>query len=201
MQTLYRVTIGVLVALILFMIFWPDKKTAVPDVQTIQNSEQEAALSFQVECLRADNEALRDSIFGLTVDKGHIEVELNKSRSQLDEMLKNNKQYKVKRDTIKQVSNCDSIVYLLGYNFLPISDTLQRLGEIIDSMKDRRFIYFDSMDTKHESIKILLTQDLITERTTNAVITNKLEKKKKQTLLSFIGGIIVGLITAISLHK
>lgn len=140
---------------------------------------------------------LTDSIFGMNTEKGHIEIELNKSEARLNELLKNSKQVRVKKDTVKIVQNCDSIIDEMQGYYLPSENEYRRLQHIIDSLQETRHSKVDTVLDFDYALKTRIINDLRQAKTENYELNKTINKKEKQTIFAGIAGLIAGVLITI----
>lgn len=159
------------------------------------------SMAYEIEYLKADKAALSDSIFALKVEKGFVEVQLNRSRSEVDKLIARTMKAKERKDTVGQLINCDSLIAELKERYLPTVDTFQIIAWAVDSMQQIKERYSDSIINKEYALRNVLVNDLATERINNSILRDKAKKKKRIALLAAIGGFITGMITTIAISK
>jgi len=195
MTQLFKIGSGVLILALLIWIFLTLSKKPgnhLP-VELYRNSLVDS-MKLEIEFLKADKESIKDSLFAARVEKGYTEIELNRSQSEVQRLIKQNAKVKESKDTPAIVRNCDSIVNELTNRYIPVVDTFRIVVETISQMQQRQDQIVDSIETKHLSLRNQLTDDLFNERTTNAILRDQATKKKKVPLIVGIGAFITGVI-------
>lgn len=90
---------------------------------------------MQVNDLKDSITQLKDSIFALQVQKGQVEIELNRSSTQILNLIKGYKEAKTINDTIMQLKNCDSLIV----QSIPDYAAINRIrNAIIDSLLSKQ---------------------------------------------------------------
>lgn len=105
----------------------------LPDYSTLYQKSQQDLVKT-----KKTIESLKDSLFGLKTERGYLEVELNKSKREVDEKSNNYDQAKKAKDTVKAIKICDSIVY----NVIPVywdrdadrSESQAKIERLTDSL-------------------------------------------------------------------
>lgn len=155
------------------------------------------SLTNEISKLKAKEELYKDTIFGLRVEKGHGEVELNKSRSEVDRLIAQSKKYRIIKDTALIVSNCDSIINEVLTSYIPASEFVMEISNVIDSMQQAQIQALDSIDAVNIYVRSVLKNDLYNEKMDNAMLRQDIKKKRKVPVLAAIGGFVAGILIVI----
>lgn len=155
------------------------------------------SLTNEISKLKAKEELYKDTIFGLRVEKGHGEVELNKSRSEVDRLIAQSKKYRIIKDTALIVSNCDSIINEVLTSYIPASEFVMEISNVIDSMQQVQIQALDSIDAVNIYVRSVLKNDLYNEKMDNAMLRQDIKKKRKVPVLAAIGGFVAGILIVI----
>jgi hypothetical protein len=200
MSQVLKIISGVLIAALVIWLGTVWWKYEPPDNTQYVNNAIYDSMKFEIQCLKADKSALSDSIFGYAVDLGYTEIELNRSKAEFDRLVSNYKGSKIIRDTIKQLQQCDSIIYEIESNYVPKSAAALGMAFIIDSMRQIQVHIGDSIEFKDNELINLLSKDILTERTNNAILTDKIKRKKKIPIFAAIGGFVAGILVIAFIH-
>ena len=195
MTQVLKIILGLLLFALLTWLFLTLSKKPVDHlpVELYRNSLIDS-MKIEIEFLKADKESIKDSLFAARVEKGYTDIELNRSQSEVQRLIKQNAKEKVNKDTPAIVRNCDSIINEITSRYIPTVDTFRIVVETIGQMQARQDQIIDSIDFKHFLIRNQLTDDLFNERTTNAILRDQATKKKKVPLIVGIGAFIAGVI-------
>ncbi len=201
-NVILKIALGLLFCFIVFLALgpWMHKFYTSP-VPLVANDPVIDSLNYEISEWKVKTEDLKDTIFGLRVDKGHSEVELNKSKSEIDRLTSKYNEAKKKKDTIRSIIIADSFFNAVNESYIPLSEYVIQRAEVIDSMQAVQLSIMDSIDLSNTYIRNKLIQDLFNERTSNAVLKDKAKKKNRQTIFASIGGFVIGIVTVLSLLK
>lgn len=199
MQTAIKIIIGLICAIAaIWFCLWltspnDDTRKDIYYSQSVIDS-----LALENEYAKSERDKFKDSLFGLHVEKGFLEVQLNKSKSELDRLLTKHDHAKIIHDTTEIVQNCDSIIAELKGRYIPLSDSVQIYWLQIDSVNH-------NLDEKVDTI--LTTDAAIYKLKDNQVDVliqqneSKPKKKRKIPIISALVGFIAGVLTVIAISK
>lgn len=193
-----KISLGLAFCVLVFLALgpWMDK-FYTSSTPLIANDPVLDSLKYEISELKVKAEDLKDTIFGLRVDKGHSEVELNKSKSQIDVLTSKYNEAKKKKDTVRIIVIADSFINEVNESYIPLSEYVIRRSEVIDSMQLVQLNIMDSIDVSNTNIRNKLTHDLFSELTNNAVLRDKQSKQKKKPLIAAVLGFIAGIFSVL----
>lgn len=198
LNTLLKVIIGASVSWCLFYFLYPDSG---PAQAPVSGSIIYDSMALEIESLKEKNESLCDSLFAAYVEKGHVEIELNKSQSEVKRLISKNRVIKIKKDTIELLQNCDSIVLAVENDYIPLIDTLRdRFESILSIQRSKDSINTARLDAEY-SLRRMVSDDLFKEKVNNDVLRSSIKKGKKKTFIASAGCFLAGLIGGILLIK
>lgn len=199
MNTLLKVVVGVVIAILLFWIAAPlftkidDKPVIIVDTTAIRLASQVAQLKDKVY-------RLEDTVFSLRVDKGYMEIELNRSRVQLDNLVASGKKYRILHDTVSIVRNCDSIIDEVMTGYIPASEFVIQRANLIDSIQQVQMLFKDSIESSQSEYITILSERLSEKDKEIAVLVSKNRRQKKTSVFVAIGGFIVGVFSVLFIN-
>jgi hypothetical protein len=198
--TLGKVALGAVIAVcVLYSWLWYKGNDNIVDTSQYYANAIYDSMAFEIEVLKADKKELKDSLYGARVEKGYIEIELNRSRSEVDRLIIKTKTAKANHDTVSQFANCDSLIMELEKKYLPTVDTFQIVSWAIDSMERVKDRYADSLLDKEYALRKLLINDLHAAKVNNEILRSK--AKKKPSVWLAVGGFLAGMLTTIFITK
>lgn len=197
-----KIALGLIFCFIVFLSFgpWLDK-FYTSDRPLMANDPVIDSLNYEISELKVKAEDYKDTIFGLRVDKGYTEIELNKSKGELSSLTSKYNEAKKKKDTVQLIVIADSFLNAVNESYIPLSEYVIQRANTIDSMQQVQIRNMDSIESKHLFIRRTLTDDLFNERTSNTVLRDKAKKKDRRTIFAVIGGFVIGIVTVLSLSK
>lgn len=92
--------------------------------------------SQQVEKWRKEKAVFEDSVTGLQVQKGQVEIELNRVKEQLNQATANYKEKRTIKDTAKALVICDSIVYQHLPDYFRLDSEQNNYVDTLGALKD-----------------------------------------------------------------
>ena len=201
MQQVLKIISGVgIFVIVLFTWFftrWYYKIKTKPDNQEYYQAAIYDSMYYEIAGLKEDKKVLADSIFAVRVEKGFVEIELNRSEAELSRLINNYRVSKVKRDTVMILRNADSVIHEMEGKYLPVSQVVFAMNYIIDSMQQVQLRFSDSIEGTHNNLINSISSDLHTERVNNQVLRDKANKKKKVPIFAAIGGFVAGILTIV----
>jgi len=193
---------GVLLAVILWLLFImiptrsKNNSNLVPANDTVYDSLQNV-----ISRLSCDKDKLADSLFGKEVEKGYLQVELNKSRSEVDRYISQHTENKIKRDTVKIVQNCDSLVNELNTTFIPTTDVIYSVDTSIQNLVHTAFIKTDSLLRFESEFRRKMGTELTWYKEDSKTFRANFNKAKKQKPWFAAGGFVLGILATIFITK
>lgn len=198
METALKVILGILIFWCVFLLFAPSIEDAITNHDNDHNYD---SLNNVIAILEVERDRIKDSAFGLQVEKGRIEIELNKSQAEVKRLSSQTKQAKANKDTPAYVQNCDSLIAELEARYIPIVDTLREVDYGIINIMDAEIGTVDTLLQVTNAIKYRLKDDLFKERAQNDLLRNGLRSQKKRGPWLVAGGFVAGVLTAIFITK
>lgn len=139
---------------------------------------------------------LTDSVETLNVEKGKVEIELNRSNANIKRLSNNYGKAKEVHDTVAALSNCDSMIdenlILAGnlYWYRKVNDSLVRkIGKVVSTQDTAR--------------NVLKTEVIVTDNTNrelkdeNKILKEKVKKKNKLPVISAVVGFVAGILVMV----
>jgi hypothetical protein len=199
MYTAFKIIIGAVIALFIFLLLLPANHGG-GSVVAVDNRYDSAIVENGV--LKHQIEELKDVAFGLSVEKGHVEIELNKSKSELQQQIdkaKKAKKTEYKELTFDQLKLDYDTLSENSYAFMSDFDTLQDINYIIDSVVRVKDAQTDTLIARQDWFIKALTKDVVNTTVENLQLRNEKRAKKKKSALiaagAFVAGLVAGLLT------
>lgn len=155
----------------------------------------------QIDSLTEVTAKLDDSLMRYKVEKGRIEIELNRSEKKLMWYVGSYKSAKTKSDVEQMLINCDSLANEMDHQYISqqihyryIVDSVTGFYEAVISTKDAEsLIKSTTIDTLNLRWENCLNEKANLQYGYNEEVKRN-EKQKKKNLLRIAGGAIVGAV-------
>lgn len=153
-----------------------------------------AAKQLRIDRLKDSISVMEDSIFKLEIQIGFAAIEKDKAKIKIENRSANYKEAKSNKDTIKQLKECDTLIFTELPFFLTKDSAYAVLNDTLSYLNTRLKIVTDSTIYMQDQFNQYLQVKL---DSCNADKVKQVEKLKKRNKTYLIGGIVGSVIAII----